>query len=153
MKKERQERFYRFGVVAVARRFPEKKRVIAIRKIRLAITEFEDMGLRGVYNSKGMLKPSIEIGRHWEQENQQRRKIVDTLPRRPPGRPAKPEHDLLMSRLSCIYLEATGQMPTFDGGDKSTPFESFLKPIFTALGLSGMKSAIRKHRKSVARAA
>lgn len=149
MKEDRRDRFLRVGVVAVVRAFPEKNRVMAIRKIRNAVAEFEDMSLKGTYNAKGVLVPSVHIGKRIRQDKKQRRLVVDAFPKRQPGRPATPEKDLLVARLSSIYLEATGLRGTFDGGDKITLFESFVAPIFRALGLVGEKSAIRKHRESV----
>lgn len=121
--------------------------VLLMRKTIHALSLYEELRIKGVFNAVGNLRRKIRVGGHIRQGLTQRRTVIDYYPKLKRGRPSNPEVRVLISHLATAFTSVgigsvtqnqKGQLPL-------TVFEAFATPILTACEIRDAHGWITKH--------
>lgn len=102
--------------------------------------------VRGVYNAKGSLVPSLPYRRFVRKDKLQNRVVTKSYPNVAPGRPRKDEVRVLVSYLAWAFCRATRKPVTLNQkGMKPSDFHLYIEPILNSIGLFDVRGYITDH--------
>jgi hypothetical protein len=102
--------------------------------------------VRGVYNTKGALVPSLHHGRFVRKDKMQNRIVTKAFPIAGRGRPRKDEVRVLVSYLAWAFCKATQKPITLNQKEmKPSNFQAYIEPILNSVGLFDVRGYITDH--------